>query len=66
MRLQVHRADRFTKFSVMVSHSLWDIAYVMLSIAGLSFALTEMYTDRDVCYALCLLDVSVRYKATTK
>lgn len=61
--MQVSRVDRLTRVAVMLRKSKWNLAYVMISLVGLLLSLMGMFKRRSACYAFCLLDISVRYRA---
>lgn len=55
--------DRLTRVAVMLRCSKWNVLYVFVSLVGLSLSLAGFFKGRSACYAFCLLDVSVRYRA---
>lgn len=60
---QVSRVDRLTRVAVMARKSKWNLVYVVISLVGFGNSLSSAYERRSACYAFCLLDVSVRYRA---
>ncbi|CAM9755374.1 unnamed protein product [Ectocarpus sp. 4 AP-2014] len=48
---------------VMLSSSKWNVLYVLVSLVGFILSLRFEFKGRSACYAFCLLDVSVRYRA---
>lgn len=55
--------DRLTRAAVMLRSSKWNLLYVAVSVAGFVLSLWGLFKERSACYAFCLLDVSVRYRA---
>lgn len=55
--------DRLTRFAVMLRSSKWNLLYVIVSLTGFVLSLGGSFKERSACYAFCLLDVSVRYRA---
>ena len=55
--------DKLTRVTVMLRCSKWYVMYAFVSFLGLSLSLAGSYKARSACYAFCLLDVSVRYRA---
>lgn len=47
----------------MLRSSKWNALYVFVSLLGFILSLWFEYKARSACYAFCLLDVSVRYRA---
>ncbi|CAM9504605.1 unnamed protein product [Ectocarpus sp. 12 AP-2014] len=60
---EVGRVDRLTRMAVMLSSSKWNVLYVLVSLVGFILSLRFEFKGRSACYAFCLLDVSVRYRA---
>lgn len=66
MASQVSKVDWLTRTAVMLRRSKWNLLYVVVSVLGLLLSLVERQSDskqRSACYAFCLLDVSIRYRA---
>lgn len=63
---QVDQVDAWTKLWIRIFHSFWDLVYVALSMVGLVLSTSCNSLDRNVCYALCLLDLPVRLKTTER
>ncbi|CAM9147821.1 unnamed protein product [Discosporangium mesarthrocarpum] len=59
----VGSVDLLTRVVVMLRCSKFDLLYLLLSVMGMIFGLSGDFESRSACYAFCLLDVSVRYKA---
>ena len=55
--------DRLTRFAVMLRSSKWNLLYVIVSLTGFVLSLGGSFKERSACFAFCLLDVSVRYRA---
>lgn len=47
----------------MLHSSKWNVLYMFVSVLGLLLSLASDFKSRSACYAFCLLDVSVRYRA---
>lgn len=47
----------------MLRSSKWNLLYVAVSLTGFVLSLAGAFKGRSACYAFCLLDISVRYRA---